>query len=104
MGFLKLAEGDQKALGRAMAQLEDKTRHRAMVVADLFALGCFLMSTGQRVAGRKACLTVLRSLDLTGALRERLLEKACAEPGAYHDLFSPHNELLELFRRPTAAA
>lgn len=99
---IALERNEQKALGRALTEIDDKAGHRRMMAADLFALGCLLIQDGHRVAGRKSCLTVLRSLDLPGDIRASILDKACAEPAKYFDLMAPHNEILNVFKGRTS--
>lgn len=98
-----LTPSERKAVEKVLAFPEDKTGSRSMVVADLFALGCYLIKTGKKVAGRKACLTVLRSADIDPEIRSSILSKACANPSAHFDLLRPHCEILDLFPKPAVS-
>lgn len=69
-----------------------------MPIRDLFAVGCFLILNGEKVAGRKACLTALNALPLTPDAHAAILKDATERPRDNFSRFLPHNEILNLFK------
>jgi len=67
-----------------------------MPIRDLFAIGCYLILNGERVAGRKACLTVLRALPLDPDTRAAILKDTTERPRENFKLLRPHTEILDL--------
>ena len=100
-----------KKLSEAMMKLRDSKQCPGMgiALADLFALGTYLMETnpspgtgmadespaGHRyTAGRKAILTVLNALEIHGETHGKIL----ADPRSYCAWLLPHCEYLVLLK------
>ncbi len=102
---------ENKSLSDAIKKVRDSNLYMGIVLADLFGLGCFLMESNppenpaetclrdespsghRQRAGRKACLTVLRALEIDGATQAIILD----DPHSYYKRLLPHHEILELF-------
>lgn len=69
-----------------------------MPIRDIFALGCYLIAKGERLAGRKACLTALRALPLDPETRAAILKDATERTRDNFKLLRPHTEILDLFK------
>lgn len=69
-----------------------------MPIRDLFAVGCYLILIGEKVAGRKACLTALNALPLSPSTSAAILKDAVEKPHETFSRFLPHNEILNLFK------
>lgn len=68
-----------------------------MPIRDLFAVGCYLILNGEKIAGRKACLTALNALPLSPATHAAILKDAVERPRETFSRFLPHTEILNLF-------
>ena len=91
---------------RLAALLRQQPADQAMVISELFVLGCLLRLQGHRNEGTRACRTALKALNVTGtaSYRDALIDALPGNEAAFASNLQPGTCLNRLVRAQAASA